>query len=180
MKLSLKVTLAAVAIGLSVLSIASGLQAYAAGPDVQIGSFGLPPPPPLKQVAPPVSAPKAAMQERGTMAPPQPRDRCITKAERNAALMGSGCSCSCQGYARKPVSDRCDIACGIAYYTCWNPLPSDAEAEAMFMSKADPALAALTPSFATLTRQEKDTFRGFMQMERAAAWDDARLCPDSP
>jgi len=173
-----KLFLVLITVGLVISSFGQGSGARAADPDGQIGAFGLPPPPVLKEAPAPVPARQAPLVARGIMAPPPPRDQCITKVERNAALAGTGCSCSCDAYARKPVSDRCDIACGIAYYACWNPMPTDAEADAMYMSKADPATASFAPQFSSLTQQEKDTFRGFMQLERASAWDEARQCPD--
>ena len=109
------------------------------------------------------------------LAPPPPRSQCLSKAERDAALMGSGCDCSCNGYAATP-SALCMAACGLAYYGCWAPDPSDAELAAKI---TDPATRQ---AIAQMGAEEKRNFqqgaRGFEMLSRAAEWEQQQLCPE--
>ncbi len=106
--------------------------------------------------------------------PPPSRSQCLSRAERDAALMGSGCDCSCNGYAATP-SALCMAACGLAYYGCWAPDPSDAELVAKI---TDPATRQ---AIAQMSAEEKRNFqqgaRGFEMLSRAAEWEQQQLCP---
>lgn len=137
--------------------------------------FALPEPPPLPNIeaeaAPP--APTAASLD-GTMAPP-PAGPCITEDEYNQAMLGSGCDCSCNGYAALPAQPaaeqrRCMAVCGMPYYRCWAPSPTDAEiAEAvMEIGPAGPEVMAQPDGRAMLT--------GAIMLQRASDWHDARMC----
>ncbi|WP_326524338.1 hypothetical protein [Sphingomonas sp.] len=155
----------------------SVLVAYQEGPGEQVTVFGLPPPPPLgapAPEAPPVSA-RALAQAKQLMAPPPPRAACITPEQRNAALAGTGCSCTCGEYARKPVSDKCDIAC-MGHYSCWGPIPSEAEVGASYAQATAGIPPGFSTPFASLPADERETLRGAMRMTRALEWDQARLC----
>lgn len=155
-----------------------GTGAKTAAPDLKIGSFGFPPPPPLKAAEPAAQRPEtaSAAMKMTAMAPPPPRARCITPEERNAALSGTGCSCTCREYAAKPVSDRCDIACG-GHYMCWSPIPTDQEIEADYNSKiSDPNLIAAFPTYSALSDEQKANARGFLRLQRGLEWDQARQC----
>ncbi|WP_326523352.1 hypothetical protein [Sphingomonas sp.] len=149
----------------------SALLAYQQGAGEHVNIFGLPAPPPLSAPASAVSA-QALAQAKQLMAPPPPRAACITPEQRNAALGGTGCSCTCGEYARKPVSDRCDIAC-MGYYPCWGPIPSDEEVSASY---AQATAGAPVAPFQELPADQRETLRGAMRMKQALEWDQGRLC----
>jgi hypothetical protein len=136
--------------------------------------FSLPPPPKLDAApAEPTLAPED-VPTPGTsnsspiltlMAPPPPRNACVRPKDRNDALMGTGCSCGCEAYARKPVSDKCDLACG-GYYLCWGPLVSDIELKERIGAEA----------YAAASPDDRKTMAYFLRVDRAIQWDEDRLC----
>ncbi len=109
------------------------------------------------------------------LAPPPARGACLSKAERDEALMGSGCDCSCDGYARNPEA-RCQTACGLVYYTCWAPDPSDAELGAKI---TDPQARQMIAAMSAEERgQMLQHLRAAEMLERATAWEEAQLCAE--
>lgn len=146
------------------------------GPDNEtLTSFALPDFPPMPNIeveAPPPAA--SAAQLDGTMAPPPP-SACITEDEYNQAMLGSGCDCSCNGYAALPGQPaaeqrRCMAVCGMPYYRCWAPQPTEGDiAEAVAeMGPAGPEMLAQPDGRAMLT--------GAIMLQRASDWHDARMC----
>lgn len=125
----------------------------------------------------PATVPGAAARKQAAalMAPPSPRAQCISAEEYNRAALGSGCSCTCEEYARKPVSDTCDIACG-GHPHCWMPRPTDEEVNAQFDKAMADQPAVIARSSASLTAQERDDLRASMGMIRALEWSEARKC----
>lgn len=112
---------------------------------------------------------------------------CITKEAMNEALMGSGCDCSCDGYAAQlsgPASDQCDLACGIAWYVCWAPDPTQQEIETTVLSTLDgydPQSRALMEPTLREPLQNPEAiagYRGAMMADRAFTWNDDRMCPE--
>jgi len=106
--------------------------------------------------------------------PPPVINRCFTAEEINTAMMGSGCDCSCDGYAAGP-DRRCVAACGLSYYACWAPDLTDAELGA----KVDDSFRA---QFQQLPPADRAAFIQAMQasqmLERAQAWERETLrCP---
>lgn len=126
---------------------------------------------------PAAAAPGAAARKQAAalMAPPPPRAQCISAEEFNRAALGSGCSCTCEEYARKPVSDTCDIACG-GHPHCWMPRLTDAEVNAQFDKAMGDQPALIARSSTSLTAQERDDLRASMGMIRALEWSEARKC----
>lgn len=112
---------------------------------------------------------------------------CVTKEEMNEALMGSGCDCSCDGYAAQlsgPASDQCGLACGIPWYGCWAPDPTPQEIETTVLSTLDgydPQIRALMepPLREQLQNPEAIAgYRGALMADRAFTWNDERMCPE--
>lgn len=141
-----------------------------------VEAFALPAPPPLPNIeveAAPVVSTAASLD--GTMAPPPPA-ACITEAEYNAAMMGSGCDCSCNGYSALPSQPpaeqrRCMAVCGMPYYRCWAPPPTEGDIAG--------AVAEMGPGGSAILAQPEG--RGFViasiMMQRASDWHDAQMCP---
>jgi hypothetical protein len=125
----------------------------------------------------PATAPGAAgrKQAAALIAPPPPRAQCISADQYNRAALGSGCSCTCEEYARKPVSDTCDIACG-GHPHCWMPRLTDDEVNAQFDKAMADQPAMIARSSTSLTAQERDDLRASMGMIRALEWSEARKC----
>ncbi|WP_448659511.1 hypothetical protein ACPVPU_03350 [Sphingomonas sp. CJ99] len=141
-----------------------------------VRSIGLPPPPPLPpETAVPAPAPASVARAMALMAPPPPRAQCITAEQYNRAASGSGCSCTCEEYARKPVSDTCDIACG-GHPHCWMPKPTDAEVNAQFDKAMQGLPAVAARSSAGLSGKEREDLRASLAMLRALEWSEARKC----
>ncbi len=157
----------------TVLALASGSVFTAAGQDgakAAVTYHALPPPPPFKTVA---KTPEAAPPAR-TLAPqiakaPPPLRACITKAEFNDAMMGTGCSCTCDEYAKKPVSPVCDVACQ-GHYVCWAPQITDAELQVN--------LSEMGMAGTMLSKDERETVRGVVRATKGAEWSDARMCEE--
>lgn len=129
------------------------------------------------------SAAEAASSSRygvGKAKLPPPADAaCVSETELEAALSGSGCDCSCEEYARAP-GRRCMTACGLAYYACWAPDPSEAEIRAQVSA----VYAELEPAVRdTMLAQLNDSpeflpaARGQLMLQRAQQWEEARRCP---
>lgn len=150
------------------------------------------PPPPIEERVLGVSRPPPPALPTVNAAPPPPPVRaaagptspgrplrimpCFTSEEYNRAALGTGCDCTCDEYARlstKVATEqrRCSVICGVAYYRCWAPQPTDAEisAAARDMGEAGPAMLAQPEG------------RGFMasgiMMQRALEWEEAQRCP---
>lgn len=133
--------------------------------------------PPLPD-APRTAAP-APVAARGKLPPPA-GEACFTRSEVDQALRGTGCDCSCDGYARGP-DRRCRAACGIAYYACWAPDPTAADVDAALAAAyADAPPEVAQALMAELARQPamREDMRGGVMLQRAAAWDEARMCPE--
>ncbi len=109
------------------------------------------------------------------LGPPPPRARCLSQEEYNEALSGSGCDCSCTGYAKGPGA-TCQTACGLSYYNCWAPDPDDAEMAA----KIDDPAARL--AIATLGAAERAQYLQFAKasemLNRADAWMKRQQCAE--
>jgi hypothetical protein len=112
---------------------------------------------------------------------------CVTKDEMNEALMGSGCDCSCDGYAAQlsgPASAQCDLACGIAWYVCWAPDPTQQEIESTVLSTLDgydpQARALMEPTLREQLQNPEGVagYRGAIMADRAFTWNDDRMCPE--
>lgn len=107
------------------------------------------------------------------LSPPE-IDACMTQDEIDAAAFGTGCRCDCDAYARG-VERRCLAACGLAYYACWAPDPTDAE----LAQQLDPQVRAAMQQMPT---EERAALRqGYLQVamtERASQWMEQSLrCP---
>lgn len=146
-------------------------------PEETSRTVALPAPPELPTMTvEPVPSPAEARGDalRGTLPPPAPGP-CFTVQEYEAAMLGSGCDCSCAGYARQPgqtpaESRRCDAVCGIAWYACWAPEPSEADiqAHAADMGPFGPMMLAEPDGRALMI--------GTILLSRATEWHDARMC----
>jgi len=130
--------------------------------------------------APPAAASPAQQSAYGigkTKLPPPPkRSVCLSKAEYDAALYGSGCDCSCGGYAKGPAS-QCQTACALSYYSCWAPDPTPAELGGQF---DDPSMRQVIETLAPADRAE--LLRGQMasvMLDRANAWLTQQQCAES-
>jgi hypothetical protein len=148
------------------------------------------PPPPIEETEIGVSRPAPPTLPSADVVPPPARavagptstgrplriTPCFTSEEFNRAALGTGCDCTCNEYARLSAKvpaeqRRCSVVCGVAYYRCWAPQPTDAEisAAARDMGEAGPAMLAQPDG------------RGFMasgiMMQRALAWEEAQRCP---
>lgn len=117
---------------------------------------------------------------------PGPRAACITPEAENAALAGTGCDCSCDGYARQlagPASETCDIVCGIPWYACWAPDPTDTEIRETILAGLEDYDEATRVALAPIMLAQLDDpeayagLRGGQMMGRALAWDETRKCP---
>ena len=109
---------------------------------------------------------------------------CVSEQELNEALSGGRCDCTCEGYAKRPER-ACQVVCGLPYYLCWAPDPTDAEALASFdalFEGLDPATRA--PLEAQMKAELKSKpqamldQKGALMMQRAAAWEEARRCAE--
>ncbi|MFY2765071.1 hypothetical protein [Arenimonas sp. MALMAid1274] len=155
----------------TLLAIAGGAVLSAAGAQgtrADVTYHALPPPPAIEiaaeaPVAAPAARPRAPLV---SMAPPPPR-ACITKTELDNAMMGSGCSCTCDEYANKPVAPVCDVAC-MGHYACWAPQVTDAELQE--------SLAEMGMATAALSRDERETLRGVVRATKGSEWSSARMC----
>lgn len=112
---------------------------------------------------------------------------CVTKDQMNEALMGSGCDCSCDGYAAQlagPASEQCDLACGIPWYGCWAPDPTQQEIETTVLSTLDgydtQTRALMEPTLREQLQNPEAVagYRGALMAERAFTWNDERMCPE--
>ena len=115
--------------------------------------------------------------------PPPKTAGCWSEAAVNEAMVGSGCDCSCEGYARQPAS-QCQIACGLAYYQCWAPDPTEAEIRdqraALFEAYDPQTRAALEAEFRQAMAddpQVEGAQRAALMLARATEWVDAQRCP---
>lgn len=116
---------------------------------------------------------------------PPPTAACVSDAEYTEAMMGTGCDCSCEGYAKGP-DRRCMVVCGIAYYACWAPDPTEADvSEASRAGFADTlegvppeARAAVEGELAAVmaTEEWRASTRSGLMLRRADEWDQARRC----
>lgn len=112
---------------------------------------------------------------------------CVTKEAINEALMGSGCDCSCDGYAAQlsgAPSAQCDLACGIAWYVCWAPDPTPQEIETKVLSSLegnDPQTRAIMEPMLREQLSNPEAvagYRGALMADRAFTWNDERICPE--
>ncbi|WP_293393971.1 hypothetical protein [Nevskia sp.] len=131
--------------------------------------------------APAAAASQSAQQSaygigKAKLPPPPKRSACLSKAEYDAALHGSGCDCSCGGYAKGPAS-QCQTACALSYYSCWAPDPTPAESGGQF---DDPSMRQVIEALAPADRAE--LLRGQMasvMLDRANAWFTRQQCAES-
>jgi len=159
-----------------VMDPASQMRAPGAVDEQEVG-HSRPAPPPLPGVSeppPPRPTPTAELRPAPGMAPPR-ISPCYTSEEYSRAGMGTGCSCTCDEYARLstkalPEQRRCNIACGVAYYRCWAPPPTEADiaAKVRDIGAPGPVLLAQPDGRAIITS-------GIM-MERAVVWEEAQRC----
>lgn len=119
--------------------------------------------------------------------PAPPARACVSKDELNEAMMGTGCDCSCDGYAKQvagPASGQCDVACAIGWYVCWAPDPTGAEIDAAVLSTLDgyddQSRAAMEPIMREqLANPEmRNGYRGGLIADSAFRWNDERMCPE--
>lgn len=121
--------------------------------------------------------------------PPPPARACVTKDEFNEAMLGTGCDCSCDGYAAQvsgpassPASGQCDVACGIAWYVCWAPDPSEKEIDDAALATLDGYEGETRVMMEAILREHlaspegRAGNRGAMMADRAFTWNDARMC----
>lgn len=123
--------------------------------------------------------------EGGMQAPPL-LGACISRDERNRALRNVSYDCSCSGYAaalKRQTWDRPqDFVCGIQWYACWAPVPSDQEVRDRFLSgfadysPADRALLNENLMKQVSTAQALDEMRAGQVSQDALAWETARAC----
>lgn len=149
---------------------AAGMAASEQGKqDSAVTIFTLPPPPPFKEgnIATAKEAPLKGVTKQFAFMEPPPLRACITAEEFNKAAMGSGCSCTCDEYARKPVSSTCDVACQ-GHYSCWAPAMSDSELDAK--------LKEMGVASAALASNEKEVIRGVVRMEKGMQYSESRMC----
>lgn len=99
---------------------------------------------------------------------------CMSEAEINQAAFGNGCDCSCEGYAQG-ASRNCIAACGLSYYACWAPDPSDAELAANLDDATRSLLQQLPPEQRGAMR---DSLRYTQMLDRAQQWQAENRCPD--
>lgn len=116
--------------------------------------------------------------------PPPKSGACASEQELNQALAEARCDCSCEGYAKGPER-ACQVVCGLPYYACWAPDPTDAEAlasfDALFEGLDAATRAPLEEQMKSELRTKPQAMRdqkGLMMMQRAAAWDEAHRCTE--
>lgn len=108
--------------------------------------------------------------------PPPQRASCIGQGEYDAALYGSGCDCSCEGYAKGP-SAQCQTACGLTYYNCWAPDPTPAE---LGEQLDDPAARQAMEALSAAEKAEMLQWqRATAMLNRADAWMNQQRCTES-
>jgi hypothetical protein len=122
---------------------------------------------------------------KAKLAPP-PERACISETALNDALAGSRCQCTCEEYAAGPA-ETCEIACGISYYVCWAPDPSDEEVRASARAAFADTLESLPPEARPAMEAEIGTLttsddwlagaRSALMLSRAADWEASRRCP---
>jgi hypothetical protein len=139
-----------------------------------------PPAPVLPEVArAPTPLPSPQPSARPAVRAPGAEPRlspCVTPEEAERAHRGTGCDCSCQGYARLPAlapgeQRRCMIACGLAYHRCWSPPPTDSEI-ADYVSRQDWAAAPYLRDLPDLRERVSST----IMLERAISWEERQMC----
>lgn len=122
----------------------------------------------------------------GMMSPPPKLDVCISRDERNRAFRTVSLDCSCSTYAaalkQAPWNRARDLVCGVQWYACWAPIPSDESVRARYLSN----FSNYTPEDMALIRgsllaQVSDPgalneIRKGQIAEDALAWDMARVC----
>tara|TARA_R110001606_G_scaffold227176_2_gene375271 strand:- start:959 stop:1462 length:504 start_codon:yes stop_codon:yes gene_type:complete len=129
---------------------------------------------------------KATPSMNGRMPAPPSLGACISRDERNRALRNVSYDCSCTGYAaalKRQTWDRSqDLVCGIQWYACWAPVPSDQTVRDRFLSgfadysPADRALLNDDLMKQVSTARALDEMRDGQVSEDALAWDTARAC----
>ncbi len=173
--------------GLALLFLALGTLHAADSSGVVVHPQAQPAAAPAAPSAPAASAATRARYGLGAAKlPPPPARACITEAEFNEAMLGSGCDCSCEGYAGRPES-RCQVACGHAYYACWAPDPTEAEIraaqDAMYEDYDAATRAALEAQQRQALASDADAAqaqRAALMLARAAEWADDQRCPPAP
>lgn len=117
--------------------------------------------------------------------PPPPARACVSEDEFNDAMMGTGCDCSCDGYATQvagPPSAQCDVACGIAWYVCWAADPTEQEIDDAALATLDAYDDQTRPMMEAILREHlanpeaRAGNRGAMMADRAFRWNDGRMC----
>lgn len=175
------VAISALLAALLSLTIASGLRGQQPADDEGVTLHMLPAPPPLRDVSigtegdddiAPRTGTSAATRMTG-LAPP-PARACISDTEFDTALRGTGCSCTCEEYARKPVSRTCDVACQ-GYYACWGPQITDAELDQELKKIFGGAIDAGIP-LPQLASEEREMMRGAIRATRGQEWSNSRMC----
>lgn len=115
--------------------------------------------------------------------PPPPRKPCVTNMERIEALSGGVCDCSCKAL-EADWTEQCDLVCGMDWYACRAPLPTDEEVIARYMegyetfTEADMKLIENSLEATLSDPQMLAEIRHGQLMEDGYAWDMSRNCPD--
>ncbi|HPF22395.1 MAG: hypothetical protein R3C08_06555 [Hyphomonas sp.] len=157
---------------------------YNEDPVIDANDFGAAPDMSATETA---SAPAATYGIGLRKLPSPPARACVTTADYTEALWGSGCDCSCDGYAQQvagPASRQCDLACAVGWYACWAPDATDEEvAQSMLdtMVGDNPAdRAAAEPGVRDLLSNPEvlNGQRVAIMAERAFKWQDQRICPE--
>ncbi|MEZ5938678.1 MAG: hypothetical protein R3C52_10740 [Hyphomonadaceae bacterium] len=123
-----------------------------------------------------------AQSSNGALGDPPQRGACVTREERSRALAGGACDCSCSARAESWTS-RCDLVCGVEWYVCRAPRPTDQAVRDRYMK----GFAAYTPGDMQLIQESLnemlsdpmalEEIRNGQLMEDGLAWDTARACP---
>lgn len=133
-----------------------------------------------------VNLAEASASSEGLMPAPPQLTTCISSVERNRALRTVKYDCSCSTYAealeQKPWDRPRDLVCGLDWYACWAPVPSDQSVRERFLS----GFASYSPEDMALIKDAlleqvsdadalEDIRKGQI-LEDALAWDTARVC----
>lgn len=161
------------------LAVAGGLAGQQLDDNGGVTLHRLPAPPPLRELTTStvVDDGNGISPRPGTPGPiavlgPPPARACISEAEFEAVAAGTGCACcTCEEYARKPVSRTCDVACQ-GHYACWGPPVSDADLDRELGGLFGGAGVAMP----LLSGEERETMRSVVRANRGLEWSKSRMC----
>ncbi|MBY9068147.1 hypothetical protein K1X12_14645 [Hyphomonas sp. WL0036] len=114
---------------------------------------------------------------------PPPREACVSPKERAEALSGGVCDCSCAAL-ETGWTERCELVCGMDWYACRVPQPTDDEVIERYMkgyesfTEADMKLIENSLGATLSDPYMLAEIRRGQLIEDGYAWDMSRNCPE--